>query len=180
MPNSALSYALSLLQARPDTPESLASMATSNCWERWRWRYCAGAQPQRKELHCPRQRFQPGAISQTINGLIAKQSYTVPFDWEAAQQSGFTGDTTEQFQIGFGSETQPIGIVSDASHSSTAWQTQSFAFTRTAAATFCGFSRLELRTAFRRWRFSMVYQCRQRRLRQSPGLFGGGGMLRNA
>jgi hypothetical protein len=73
--------------------------------------------------------FQPGPISQTINGLVAGQSYTVSFDWAAAQQFTFDGGTTERFQVSFGSETQKTGIISNATHSSTAWQTQSFTFT---------------------------------------------------
>jgi hypothetical protein len=83
--------------------------------------------------------FQPGPISQTINHLIAGDSYTVSFDWAAAQQSGFTGDTTEQFQVSFGSETQTTGILSNASHSSTAWQSQSFTFTASGSSDVLSF-----------------------------------------
>jgi len=73
--------------------------------------------------------FQQGAISQTINDLISGDSYTVSFDWAAAQQAGFTGDTTEQFQVSFGAETQLTGFISDASHASTDWTNSSFTFT---------------------------------------------------
>lgn len=40
------------------------------------------------------------AISQLLN-TIAGHTYAVTFAWAAAQQNGFTGDTTEQVQVGF-------------------------------------------------------------------------------
>ena len=73
--------------------------------------------------------FQNGAISQTINGLTMGNSYTVSFWWAGAQQSGFTGATTEQWQVSLGSQTQSTAVVSNASHGFTGWMQQSFTFT---------------------------------------------------
>jgi len=43
------------------------------------------------------------SFNQTITGLTAGQNYTLSF-WQAAgQQQGFTGDTTEQWKVFFGS-----------------------------------------------------------------------------
>ena len=73
--------------------------------------------------------FQNGAIQQTINGLIAGDSYTLSFYWAGAQQSGFTGATTEQWQVTFGSQTQSTVVVDNASQGFTGWMAQTFDFT---------------------------------------------------
>ena len=44
------------------------------------------------------------AIGQTIGGLTATDQYTVSFYMAAAQQTGFSGSTTEQLQVGLGSQ----------------------------------------------------------------------------
>jgi len=56
--------------------------------------------------------FQVGAISQTITGLTVVAQYTVGFWWGAAQQDGFTGATTEQWQVSLGGQTQYTSIIS--------------------------------------------------------------------
>ena len=73
--------------------------------------------------------FQNGAIQQTINGLIAGDSYTLSFYWAGAQQSGFTGANTEQWQVTFGSQTQSTVVVDNASQGFTGWMAQTFDFT---------------------------------------------------
>ena len=72
--------------------------------------------------------YQNGAISQTINGLTVGDSYTVSFWWAGAQQSGFTGATTEQWKVSFGSQTQSTAVVHNASHGFTGWMQDSFTF----------------------------------------------------
>jgi hypothetical protein len=73
--------------------------------------------------------FMAGPLSQTINGLTAGDSYTVGFWWAGAQQHGFDGATTEQFQVSFGGQTQDTAVVDNASHGFTGWQYQTFKFT---------------------------------------------------
>jgi hypothetical protein len=73
--------------------------------------------------------FQVGAISQTINGLTMGNSYVVSFWWAGAQQSGFTGATTEQWQVSLGGQTQSTVVLNNVSHGFTGWQSQSFTFT---------------------------------------------------
>jgi hypothetical protein len=73
--------------------------------------------------------FQPGALSQTINGLTAGQSYTLSFYWAGAQQSGFVGANTEQLVVSFGSQTQDTPVLSNASQGFTGWQQQTMTFT---------------------------------------------------
>jgi hypothetical protein len=73
--------------------------------------------------------FGVGAISQTITGLTSGNTYTVSFFWAGAQQNGFNGDTTEQWIVSFGGQTQSTAVLNNADHGFTGWQSQSFAFT---------------------------------------------------
>lgn len=72
--------------------------------------------------------FQTGAISQTINGLIVGNIYTLGFWWGAAQQAGFDGESTDQWQVSFGSQTQSTAVLTNADHGFTGWQSQTFDF----------------------------------------------------
>lgn len=83
--------------------------------------------------------FQVGAISQTINNLTVGDRYTVSFWWAGAQQSGFTGATTEQWHVSFGSDSQSTAIINNASHGFTGWMQQSFTFTATSASEVLSF-----------------------------------------
>ena len=73
--------------------------------------------------------FQTGAISQTITGLTRGQQYSVGFWFAGAQQSGFTGTTTEQWLVSLGSQTLATDILNDASHGFTGWQHVTMTFT---------------------------------------------------
>jgi hypothetical protein len=42
--------------------------------------------------------FDQGPISQSISGLTVGQTYALTFEWAGAQQTGFTGATTEQWR----------------------------------------------------------------------------------
>ena len=46
--------------------------------------------------------FQQGPISQTLNGLSMGKDYDVTFFQAAGQQTGFTGDTTDQWAVNLG------------------------------------------------------------------------------
>ncbi len=83
--------------------------------------------------------FDVAPIQQTINGLTANNSYTVNFWWAGAQQSGFTGATTEQWQVSLGSQTQSTVVLNNASHGFTGWQSQSFTYTATSSSELLSF-----------------------------------------
>jgi hypothetical protein len=65
--------------------------------------------------------FQQGAITPTINGLVVGQTYAVSFDWAGAQQLGFNGPNTEQWVVGFGSDTQSTAVYNNSSHGFSGW-----------------------------------------------------------
>ena len=69
------------------------------------------------------------AVSQTINGLTAGQSYTVTFYTAAGQQLDFTGPTTEWWTVGFGGDaTQNSSVFTLAQGGVGPWQLQTMTF----------------------------------------------------
>jgi len=79
-------------------------------------------------------------LQQTITGLTAGAEYVVSFDWAGAQQSGFTGPTTEGWTVGLGAAaTQTTPIASIASQGFSGWMTQSFTFKADAASDVLSF-----------------------------------------
>ncbi len=69
-----------------------------------------------------------GSISQTISGLNAGSNYTLTFNWAGAQQLGFSGNTTEAWQVSLGSQTQSTATVNTPSQTFVGWQTASLSF----------------------------------------------------
>ena len=78
--------------------------------------------------------YQVGAITQTVAGLIVGQRYAVSFWWAGAQQQGFDGITTEQWQVSLGGQTLSTAIVTDPNHGFTGWQYTTLTFTATSAS----------------------------------------------
>ncbi len=71
-----------------------------------------------------------GPISQVINGLVAGQSYTVSFDWAAAQQKGYDGLNTEQWEVSLGdAPSQSTDVYHNSNHGFSGWMHESFTFT---------------------------------------------------
>jgi hypothetical protein len=79
--------------------------------------------------------YQSAPIQQTITGVVSGATYVVGFYWAAAQQNGFTGGTTEQWQVtlsdGTNSKTQSTNVLTNASQGFTGWVYQMFSFTAT-------------------------------------------------
>jgi hypothetical protein len=83
--------------------------------------------------------FEVGAITQTVNGLTVGAHYAISFYWGAAQQQGFNGATTEQWQVTFGSQQQNTVVLPIADHGFSGWQAQSFTYTATAVSQVLSF-----------------------------------------
>jgi hypothetical protein len=80
-----------------------------------------------------------GPISQTINGLVAGRKYDVSFWWAGAQQYGFSGANTEQWQVSLGNESQSTAVLSNADHGFTGWRQETFTFTATSSSEVLSF-----------------------------------------
>ena len=72
-------------------------------------------------------------ITQTINGLSLGALYKVSFYWAGAQQTGYTGATTEQWKVSLGNVTQSTAVVNNPSRGFSGWLSQSFTYTATSA-----------------------------------------------
>lgn len=74
------------------------------------------------------------ALSQTVAGLKIGDTYTLSFYQAAAQQQGFSGATTEQWQVSLGSQTLDSTLMNTGSESTTAWNSQSLSFTASSTS----------------------------------------------
>ena len=73
-------------------------------------------------------------VTQTVSGLTVGQGYTLSFYWAGAQQTGYTGATTEQWQVSLGASTQSTAIVNNVNHGFTGWMYQTMNFVATSAS----------------------------------------------
>jgi len=73
-------------------------------------------------------------IQQTITGLTVGADYTVGFWWADAQQYTYNGDTTDQWQVSLGSQTQSTAVVDDVSHGFSGWTYQTFTYAATSTS----------------------------------------------
>ncbi len=83
--------------------------------------------------------FTVDSIRQTITGLQVGKAATLTFYWGGAQQQGFNGATTEQWQVSLGAETQSTAVVNNAAHGFTGWMMQTFTFTPLASTEVLSF-----------------------------------------
>lgn len=78
--------------------------------------------------------FNPGAISQTINGLTFGKTYTVSFDYGVDQQTTYTGASTDYLKVTLGGQTIDTASISDANGQFTGWTADSLTFTATSSS----------------------------------------------
>lgn len=78
--------------------------------------------------------FYSEAISQTISGLTSGLQYTLTFYQAGAQQTGFTGATTNKWRVTFGGTTIDSTLMSVPDSSYVAWMSQTMTFTASAAS----------------------------------------------
>lgn len=88
--------------------------------------------------------YEVSAITQTVTGLIAGQRVAVSFAWAGAQQSGYTGPTTDEWTVSLGTvsgsnPSQSTSVVSLPTEGATAWMTQTFTFMATSSSEVLSF-----------------------------------------
>ena len=60
--------------------------------------------------------YQTGPITQSISNLTIGTTYLLTFEWAGAQQSGYSGATTEGWNVCLGSTCNGTGMLPDISH----------------------------------------------------------------
>lgn len=78
--------------------------------------------------------YEDGSISQLLSGLTVGADTVVSFFYAGAQQYGYTGATTESFNVSLGNQTLSTAILSDTNHGFTGWQQASLHFTPTSTS----------------------------------------------
>jgi len=78
-------------------------------------------------------------LTQTISGLIAGQNYNLSFYQAAGQQLNDYGNTTEQWEVSLGSQTQYSTLMNNPSAGVTPWMTQSMTFSATGPSEVLSF-----------------------------------------
>lgn len=78
-------------------------------------------------------------VTQTIHGLTAGTKYTLSFAWAGAQQTGFTGATTDNLTVSLGSSTQTTQTINVASQGFSGWLNQTFSFVATSSSEVLSF-----------------------------------------
>ena len=83
--------------------------------------------------------YQTGKISQTMHGLVAGQKYNVTFYQAGAQQQGYNGNTTDRFEVFFGTQTKYSDLLTNPSHGFQPWEKQTLKFTATSTTEVLSF-----------------------------------------
>lgn len=71
-------------------------------------------------------------IYQTLHNLVVGQNYTVSFSQAAGQNVNYSGETWEQWIVGFGGDVKYSDVMITPAEGVSAWQEQTFYFTATA------------------------------------------------
>jgi hypothetical protein len=83
--------------------------------------------------------FEQGALTQMVSGLTPGQKYAVSFWFAGAQQAGFDGINTEQFEVSLGNENAFTPILINSNHGFTGWQSQTLTFTASTSSELLSF-----------------------------------------
>jgi len=78
-------------------------------------------------------------ITQTITGLVVGQSYTLSFDWAAAQQYGYYGATTSQWNVSLGDASFSTVVYQLPSQGFSGWMHETRTYTATGSSAVLSF-----------------------------------------
>jgi hypothetical protein len=73
--------------------------------------------------------YHPSALTQEIGGLIDGHTYTLTFDYAAAQQFDYDGNTIDDWDVTLGGQTIATTNIDLHSHAFSGWETESVTFT---------------------------------------------------
>jgi hypothetical protein len=72
--------------------------------------------------------YHPSALTQQIGGLIDGHTYTLTFDYAAAQQFGYDGNTIDDWDVTLGGQTIATTNIDLPSHAFSGWETETVTF----------------------------------------------------
>lgn len=79
------------------------------------------------------------AIEQAINNLVIGTTYTLQFEWAAAQQWGFHGETSEKWSVSIDGNTFETATYNNQSQASSGWMQEAFTFTAKSSGSLLSF-----------------------------------------
>lgn len=71
--------------------------------------------------------------------MTVGHTYQLSFYWAGAQQSGFTGATTDKWTASLGAQSFDTSVVALPSHGFTGWSQQTFTYTATSTSELLSF-----------------------------------------
>jgi hypothetical protein len=72
--------------------------------------------------------YHPSALTQEIGGLVDGHTYTLTFDYAAAQQFGYDGNTIDDWVVTLGGQTVATTNIDLHSHDFSGWDTETVTF----------------------------------------------------
>jgi hypothetical protein len=93
------------------------------------WGNSGDASPEENYFYGVDSTFHPSALTQEISGLIVGHTYTLSFDYAAAQQFKFDGNTVDEWVVTLGSQVIATTHINLPSHGFSGWDTKSVTFT---------------------------------------------------
>jgi hypothetical protein len=78
-------------------------------------------------------------IEQAINNLVVGTTYMLKFEWAAAQQWGFHGDSSEKWTVSIDGNTFETAAYANQSHGSSGWMQEAFSFTAKSSGSLLSF-----------------------------------------
>ncbi len=93
-----------------------------------------GASPDGGNLYAADGGYQIGTLSQTISGLNVGQTYQLSFYQASVQQSGYPGNFTASWDVGFGNQTENSATMVNPSLGDTPWTLQTMDFTASSVS----------------------------------------------
>lgn len=84
--------------------------------------------------------FGVSPVQQTLTGMTAGKAYVVRFYWAGAQQTGFTGINTEQWEVSLGgAPSQSTAVYVNPTAGFSGWRSEAFTFVATGSTQLLSF-----------------------------------------
>jgi PEP-CTERM motif len=93
------------------------------------WGNSSDASPDGNYFYGVDSTYHPSALTQEIGGLIDGHTYTLTFDYAAAQQFDYDGNTIDDWDVTLGGQTIATTNIDLHSHAFSGWETESVTFT---------------------------------------------------